>query len=104
VADGEALPFPDDAYQVAISTETLEHVRRPWRFVAEMVRVLEPGGHLLLTTVGYSFPEHDVPHDYWRFGHGALEGLVADAGAVVLETLDRLPDHIYILGRKVLTP
>lgn len=101
VADGEALPFPDDAYEVTIATETLEHVLRPWRFVAEMVRVCAPGGHILLTTVGYSFPEHDVPHDYWRFGHGALESLLVDAGAEVLEVLDRLPDHIYALGRKM---
>jgi len=100
VCNGENLPFPDDSYPVVVSTETLEHVLRPWRFVAEMVRVCTPGGHVLLTTVGYAYPEHDVPHDYWRFGHGTVETLLTDAGATVLTCRDRLPDHIYVAAVK----
>ena len=92
VADGEHLPFPDDAYEVVISTETLEHVRRPWVFVPELARVCEPGGVVILTTVGYAFPEHDVPADYWRFGNGALEILMADAGLELLELVWDVPE------------
>jgi SAM-dependent methyltransferase len=100
VCDGEDLPFVYDSFDVVVSTETLEHVLRPWKFVSEMVRVSRWGGHILITTVGYSFPEHDVPHDYWRFGHGALEALVEDSGATIISKQDRLPDHIYILATK----
>src|SRR5271154_2830368 len=44
VADGCALPAEwDDSFEVAISTETLEHVRRPWLFIQEMARVVSSG-------------------------------------------------------------
>ena len=82
VADGENLPFSAGSYDVVVSTETLEHVERPWRFVSEMARVCKSGG---------AFPEHDVPHDYWRFGDGALDVLLLDAGLRIEELLWNRP-------------
>lgn len=91
VADGENLPFSAGSYDVVVSTETLEHVERPWRFVSEMARVCKSGGAVIVTTVGYAFPEHDVPHDYWRFGDGALDVLLLDAGLRIEELLWNRP-------------
>jgi SAM-dependent methyltransferase len=40
----EPLPFPDASFDVAVAGELLEHVRFPDRLVAEVVRLLRPGG------------------------------------------------------------
>jgi SAM-dependent methyltransferase len=40
----EPLPFPDASFDVAVAGELLEHVRFPDRLVAEVRRVLRPGG------------------------------------------------------------
>ncbi|MCU1378726.1 MAG: Methyltransferase type 11 [Acidimicrobiales bacterium] len=48
--DGEALPFTDDAFDVVVFSEVIEHLMRPERAVWEIARVLKPGGVLLMTT------------------------------------------------------
>jgi ubiquinone/menaquinone biosynthesis C-methylase UbiE len=46
VYDGGTLPFPDDTFDVAFAACVLHHIDRPDRpaFVAEMQRVVRPGG------------------------------------------------------------
>jgi len=42
--DLQRLSFPDNSFDLIISSETMEHVRRPWRGFSEIARVLRPGG------------------------------------------------------------
>lgn len=44
------LPLADNSVDVALSYETVEHVPKPERFLAELVRVTKPGGTIVLTT------------------------------------------------------
>lgn len=53
VADIQRLPFAEDSFDLVISCETIEHVPNPSTAVAELSRVLRPGGTLLLTTPNY---------------------------------------------------
>lgn len=46
---GETLPFPDASFDAVACLETLEFTARPATVLAECVRVLRPGGTLLLT-------------------------------------------------------
>ena len=46
--DGAALPFPDDAFDLAGTQRALHHLARPDRVVAEMARVTRPGGCVLV--------------------------------------------------------
>jgi 2-polyprenyl-3-methyl-5-hydroxy-6-metoxy-1,4-benzoquinol methylase len=48
-ADVTALPFRDSAFDVVICSEVLEHIRDNKSAVAELVRVLKPGGDLVVT-------------------------------------------------------
>lgn len=50
IADGTALPFRTSAFDVVTTFETLEHLERRGHFLAELARVLAPGGDLVLST------------------------------------------------------
>jgi len=47
--DAMALPFPDDAFHAVACLEAMEFLPRPLQALAEMVRVLKPGGQLVVT-------------------------------------------------------
>ena len=44
VADGQALPFPDNSFDMAVMALVIHFVPDPAKAVAEMARVLRPGG------------------------------------------------------------
>ena len=44
VGDGEALPFPDASFDVVYGHGVLQYAARPERVIAELHRVLVPGG------------------------------------------------------------
>ncbi len=48
--DAHKLPFGEDSFEVVTSLETLEHLVEPEGFLEECVRVLRPGGFLVLST------------------------------------------------------
>jgi len=47
-ADAHALPYPDDHFDLVMSAHMVEHCPRPQRVLAELARVLRPGGLLVL--------------------------------------------------------
>jgi ubiquinone/menaquinone biosynthesis C-methylase UbiE len=46
----EQVPFDDDSFDVVSSINSLDHVDDVRRAAAEMIRVLRPGGRLLIAT------------------------------------------------------
>lgn len=50
---GEALPFPDESFDVVTSVMVLEHVENPLTYLREAYRVLKPGAHLYLACENY---------------------------------------------------
>jgi SAM-dependent methyltransferase len=79
VGDAENLPFPDHHFDVVFSNQVLEHVVDPKRALQEAVRVLRPGGRLILSVPGV-WPAHEVPYDYWRFTRYGLVHLLEGLG------------------------
>lgn len=80
-----SVPQPDCSFDLVLSTQVLEHVVDPARYLLECFRVLRPGGSLVLTTHGLMY-WHPDPQDFWRWTPQGLAKLVADAGFVVSET------------------
>ena len=48
VHDAEHLPWPDASFDTVASVNTFHHLKRPMRVFKEMLRVLKPGGKLVL--------------------------------------------------------
>jgi SAM-dependent methyltransferase len=59
-ARGEAIPFPDDHFDLAFSSTALEHSDDPERVLNETMRVLKPGGclHFVFPNYGSFFEGH----------------------------------------------
>jgi SAM-dependent methyltransferase len=62
---GETLPFSSHAFDIALSNEVIEHVQDDARYAAEMVRVVKPGGRLLIFCPNRWYPveQHGI---YWK--------------------------------------
>jgi len=61
VSDITEIPIPDQSFDIIISTEVLEHVLRPDLGIAEMSRILKPGGTLYIT-IPFRAGIHHLPH------------------------------------------
>lgn len=72
IADGHLLPFNDNTFDAVISEAVLEHVHSPVRVVAEIYRVLKPGGYICIA-VPFLQGYHASPHDYQRW---TLPGII----------------------------
>ena len=51
--DGRHLPFPDGHFASVGALNVLEHVEEPEAFVTELVRVVEPGGRVLISSPNF---------------------------------------------------
>lgn len=67
---------PDQAYDVVLSTETLEHTEN-WRdIIATAYRALRPGGLFIVTAAGPGRPEHSAIDGQFRLHPGEYYGNV----------------------------
>jgi SAM-dependent methyltransferase len=51
--DGKHLPFPDRYFASAGALNVLEHVEEPEAFIPELVRVVEPGGRIVISSPNF---------------------------------------------------
>jgi SAM-dependent methyltransferase len=77
VCDGHDLPFPDASFDAVVCQAVLEHVMDPPRVVAEMRRVLVPGG-LLYAEVPFMQQVHEGAYDLTRYTYVGLRRLFRD--------------------------
>lgn len=75
----DKIPMDDNAVDVIISIQVLEHLNNPKQAMKEMARVLKPGGHLFMTTP-FSYQEHQQPYDFYRYTRYGLQYLIDEAG------------------------
>jgi len=100
VGDLGALPFAGDSFEAALNVVTLEHLAEPGRALAELARVLRPGGRLLLVAP-QEWEVHQSPHDYFRYTRHGLEHLLMQAGLRV-ERMEAAGGIFRLLGRRLL--
>lgn len=81
---GARLPFADGCADAAMAIEVLEHLPEPAAFLHEVLRVLRPGGALLLS-MPFQWWTHEAPRDFQRFTLHGLEHRLRDAGFEAIE-------------------
>lgn len=88
--DALALPFPDEHFDCVIASEIMEHIPEDEKAMRELVRVVKPGGRVVVTVPRW-WPEkicwalsdayHEVEGGHVRiYTHGELVGKLRDAG------------------------
>lgn len=99
VAAAEQIPYPANAFDTVLSHEVLEHVQNDRAAIGEMVRVLKPGGRVIIFLPNRWYPFETHGH-YWRgtyhFGNTPLINYLPN----VLR--DRLAPHVRAYTRRTL--
>ncbi len=82
-ADGACLPLQSRAFDLITAIGVIEHIEDDTAFLAEMARLLRPGGTLIMLTASfpYLWSEHDVAnHHKRRYYLRACERQILSAG------------------------
>ena len=72
-----------NCFDVAVSSQVLEHVPHPWRWIGEVARIIKPGGLLYLCTPN-TIHFHPYPIDCYRFWPDGLKAVVEEPGSLLL--------------------
>ena len=64
---GFALPFPDESFPCVLCSQVIEHVPKESPILSELVRILKPGGRLVLGTPDYANWEWVVTERLYGF-------------------------------------
>jgi len=97
-----SFPISDSTYDIALSGQVVEHVRKPWIWIKEVTRVCREGG-LVITINPVSWPYHEAPVDCWRVYPEGMKALYEEAGLEVIastaESFEVPTYRRYIPGR-----
>ena len=96
-AAGENVPLPESSFDLVFSHEVLEHVQDDQKAIREMVRVLKPGGRIVLFCPNRGYPFETHGH-YWKgkyhFGNTPLINWLPRS------LRNKLAPHVEVYTRK----
>ena len=82
-ADIEQLPLPDSSHDVAVMSQALHHAAEPKRALTEALRILVPGGRLILMDLlahNEEWVRDKLDHNHLGFTEAQLSTLLESAG------------------------
>lgn len=93
-----------DSYDIVLSGQVIEHVRKIWVWIKEVERVCKPGGVVIIISP-VSWPYHEAPIDCWRIYPEGMKALLEETSLEVLhckfESLEGSPQRRYIPGKSM---
>ncbi len=82
--DGKKIPFEENYFDSAFSSEVFEHVFNIDEVLAEIHRILKPNGQLLLSCP-FAWPEHEIPYDFARYSSFGIKSVLEKNGFEIME-------------------
>jgi ubiquinone/menaquinone biosynthesis C-methylase UbiE len=79
MSDEYSFPIESESYDVVLSGQVIEHVRKIWVWMREVARVCKAGGTVIsVNPVSYGY--HESPIDCWRIFPEGMKALYDDCG------------------------
>lgn len=78
-----SFAIPDESYDIVLSGQVIEHVRKPWKWMPELARITRAGG-FVITINPVSWVYHEAPVDCWRIYPDGMKGLYEDSSLTVI--------------------
>ncbi|MDB5145722.1 MAG: hypothetical protein JWQ66_4435 [Mucilaginibacter sp.] len=105
IAENEyAYPIADNTYDIVISANVLEHVKKFWTWFEELKRIVKPNG-LIITLAPISWPYHEAPVDCWRIYPDGIRALYEDVNLTdVFTTFESLEKDAFLNTNTPLIP
>jgi SAM-dependent methyltransferase len=91
VCDLSNIPVEDCRFDFIVFNQVLEHLPEPKLVLAELHRILKPGGKMIATQPLF-YEEHEQPYDFYRYTQFGLRHLFTATGFEV-ERLDWLEGY-----------
>ena len=91
--------FGENAFDIVVSTELLEHVQDWKTAVSNLKKVSKPNGLLFITTRSKGFNYHGHPYDFWRYELEDFQTLFSDMEIIKLEK-DSLRPGVFLKACK----
>ncbi|WP_294536077.1 class I SAM-dependent methyltransferase [uncultured Rhodoblastus sp.] len=82
IDDPRALPLESSSVDMVLAARMLGDLPDLPAVMRELARILKPEGKILVYEA-ISYPQHDLPHDYWRVLPAGLEWAATGAGLSV---------------------
>jgi SAM-dependent methyltransferase len=83
VAENEyKFPVPDDTFDIVLSGQVIEQVRKIWVWVKELARVCKKGGKVIIIAP-FSWTYHKAPVDCWRIYPDGMKALCEEADSAM---------------------
>ena len=101
VCDLAEIPVEDARFDHVLLTQVLEHLPEPAKVLAELQRVLKPGGTLWLTAPLF-YAEHERPYDFFRYTQFGLRHVLEGAGFRI-EEIDWMEGYLGTLSYQART-
>jgi SAM-dependent methyltransferase len=98
------IDVPDESFDIVFNGQVIEHVRKPWRWIKEIARIVKTNGKvIIINPVNWKF--HEYPVDCWRIYPEGIKALFEDAKIQcefsTFENLDRRAIDTFSVGIKL---